>query len=436
MAYADDTGLFVNAIKFIEEELKNAISATENTLTNAGTVLDDLATLNVNDRDLITRALLLRRADQARLKQVGRSLLIPALVGIGRTINSPEVTGSSIRNLRRFFRDWRVYQDVTADEKITARAVTYAAEPSATANGVIRRCTVDERGQKIESGRHDSGVTVEVTEKPTHWTANGSIYMAAEGPVDALDYTAASNRSAAISAINEVNTGGLVTNSNLTGNADTSDNAAVTALTGWTLTNVSGTPTPTIEKTAARVFRSNSYSISVTGSSTSWKISQNMPNAVFADPYRPILMGVPFYLEAGWSGDITLGWGSKTQAFTEADLTAGDWVWLFPDRDKDIYPNQFDQDDPEWSVTIATDAATPEEITIGGVYAAAPVRYEDVYYWMFSDQAVPTINTKFTMADSNSNAGIIADMLGFIFDDDGVGAYLMTSGTNTLADPS
>lgn len=436
MAYADDTGLVVNVIKFIEEELKNAISATENTLSNQATVLNDLSTLNVNDRDLISRAMLLRRADQARLQQLGRSLLLPALVGVGRTINSPEVNGSSIRNLRRFFRDWRVYQDVTADEKITARAVTYASEPSATANGVIRRCTVDERGQKIESGRHDSGVTVEITGKPTTWQATGSIYMAAEGPVDKLDYTAASNKRATINAINEVNTGGLVNNSNLTGNASVADNAAVTALTDWTLTNVSGSPTPTIEKTAARVFRSNSYSISVTGNSTSWKISQNMPSAVFADPYAPILMGVPFYLESGWSGDITLGWGSKTQAFTEADLTAGDWVWLFPDRDADIYPNQFDQDDPEWSVTIATDAATPEEITIGGVYASQGVRYEDVYYWMFSDQAIATSNVKFTMADSNSNAGIIADMLGFIFDDEGVGAYLMTTGTNTLADPS
>lgn len=434
MAYADDTGLVVNVVKFIEEELKNAISATENTLTNQATVLNDLNTLNANDRDLMTRAMLLRRQDQARLKQVGRALLIPALVGVGRTINSPEVTGSSIRDLRRFFRDWRVYQDVTADEKITARAVTYAAEPSATANGVIRRCTVDERGQKIESGRHDSGVTVEITQKPSHWTCNGSIYMAAEGPVDGLDYTAASNRSASISAINEVNTGGLVTNSNLTGNADTSDNAAVTAITGWTLSNESGTPTPKIEKTAGKIFRSNSYGISVSTSSTTWKIKQNMPSAVFADPYVPVLMGVPFYMNTGWTGNITLGWGSKTQVFTAADLTAGDWVWLFPDRDADIYPNQFDQDDPEWSVQIESTSAN--EIVIGGVYAAAPVRYEDVYYWMFSDQAVATINTKFTMADSNSNAGIIADILGFVFDDEQVGAYLMTSGTNTLSDPA
>jgi hypothetical protein len=279
-------------------------------------------------------------------------------------------------------------------------------------------------------------VTVEVASKPSTWAATYSIYMAAEGPVDKLDKTAASTDVVSFDAINEVNTGGLVLNSNLSGNANTTADAAVTSINNWTLTDVSGSPTPTIEKDAGLVFRSNDFSISVTGSSTSWKISQNMPVDVFADPYSPVLMGVPFYLESGWSGDITLAWGSKSQAFTEADLTAGDWVWLFPDRDKDIFPNQFDQDDPEWSVTIATDAATPEKVTMGGVYAARPVKYNGVYYWVFSDQAIATVNTKFTMADTNSNAGIIQDMLGFAFDDDDYGAYLMTTGTNTLADPS
>lgn len=436
MAYADDTATFVKAIKVIEEDLKNAISATENYQSNADALIGDVDTLQLADIDEVAKVLKQRRGDHARIKARGRALLLPVMAQIGRTINSRHVSGSTVTDLRRFLRDWRIYQDDTADEKITARAVTYAAEPSASANGVVRRCTVDERDQKIESGRHDSGVTVEVTDKPSHWEAIAEIYMAAEGAIDDLDYTAASNRAATYRAINEVNTGGLITNPNLVVNGSTADDAAITAINNWTLTNVSGSPTPTVEKTAARVWRSNSYSISVTGNSTSWKLSQNMSSSVFDDPYTPILMGVPFYLESGWSGDITLGWGSKTQAFTEADLTAGDWVWLFPDRDKDIYPNQFDQDDPEFSVTIATDAATPEEITIGGIYAAKPVRYNDVYYWYFSDQAVATINSTFTMADSNSNAGVIADILGFIFDDEDVGAYLMTTGTNTLADPS
>lgn len=376
---------------------------------------------------------------QNGLKALGRSILLPCLLAIGRTINSDAVSGESVSNLRELFRDWRDYQDDTVDEKVTGRAVTYAAEPSASANGVIRRLTVGINGanDKIESGRHDGTVTATVSSKQG-WQQSVTLSMG-DGPADDLDYQTGSKRTVTIAAISEVNTGGLVGNSNLTGNSSTTDNAAVTAITGWTLTNVSGTPTPLIEKTAGKIFRSNSFSISVSTNSTTWKISRNMEDAVTADPFTPVLMGVPLYMNTSWTGTVTLGWGSKTQAFTEADLTATDWVWLFPDRDVDIYPVSFDQDDAEWSVSIAQ--TSTNEIAIGGVYASVGTLYEDVWYWYFADQAQATVNSTFTMADSNTNAGVIQDVLGFVFDDEQVGAYLMTGnsgGTSatTLSDPA
>lgn len=434
MAYADETATFVKAIKVIEEELKNARSATENTLTNAAALANDIDTLSPAGKAAVTAQLNARVAAQEGIKAFGRALLLPILVSIGRFINSTVVDGESISDLREFFREWRVYEDVTADEKVTARSVTYASEPSASANGVIKRLTVGhlQSGDKIESGRHDTTVTATVTEK-SGWDQSITLSMG-DGPQNLLDYQAGSPRTVTIRAISEVNDGGLVGNATLRGNTSVTDNAAVTALTGWTLTNVSGTPTPTIDTGTA--FRSLAYSIAVTGSSTSWKISRNMENTATSQPFTPVLMGVPMELENGWSGDITLGWGDSTQAFTEADLTAGDWVWLTPDRDIDLYPINWDQDDSEWSLTIATDAATPEEVTVGGVFAGFGTLYEDVWYWYFADQAQATVRTTFTMADSNSNAGIIQDVLGFVFDDEGVGAYLMTTGTNTLADPS
>jgi len=437
MAYSDDTGLFVKVIKYIEEELKNAVSATENTQTNADSILGDMTTLKVQGQNSITQVLNQRNADQAKIKNIGRTLLIAAFVGIGRTIDSPQITGSTVNDIALFFRDWRVYQDVIADEKVTARAVFYAAEPSPTANGTIVRCTVDERGQKIESGRHDSGVTVEVTSKPSTFNATYGIYQAAEGPADGLDYQAASNTKVTYAAISRTTPGGLVSNPTLVGNADTADDAAVTVINNWTLTNVSGTPTPKIEKTAAKIFRAQNdtdFAISVSATGTTWKIAQNMPSEVLSDPYAPVAFAVPFYMNTGWTGNITLGWGSKTQIFTASDLTANDWVWLIIDRDADMFPNQFDQDDPEWSVQIESTSAN--EVVMGGVFAAKPVKFGGVYYWVFSDQAIATLNTKFTMADTNSNAGIIQDTLGFVFDDDDEGAYLMTTGTNTLSDPA
>lgn len=436
MAYADDTATLVKACKFGEEELKNARSATENTLTNGRALVNDMDTLSDAGRSAIASAVAARVRTQAGIKEMMRTIFLTIFAQIARTINSDTVQGESIIDLPGYFRDWRFYEDNTADEKVTARAVTYASEPSASANGVIRRLTLGRggSGDKIESGRHDGTVTARVTEK-RGWDQTVTLSMG-DGPIDDLDYQTGSKKTATIRAISEINDGGLVGNATLrAGNGQAvADNTAVTALTGWTLTNTSGTPTPTIDTGTA--FRSLAYSIAVTGSSTTWTISRNMNDAVTASPFTPVLPGSPFEMEAGWSGDITIGWGSKTQGFTESDLTAGDWVWLFPDRDADLYPVNFDQDDAEWSLAIATDAATPEEVTCGGFYAAVGTVYEDVWYWYFADHAQATVNATFTMTDSCTNAGIIQDMLGFAFDDDGVGAYLMTAGTNTLADPS
>lgn len=426
----------MKAVKFIEEELKNARSATENTLTNGAALVNDVDSLSPEGKATVANTVNGRINAQGTIKAMARTLLLAVFAQIARTILSKNVQGDSITDLTEFFREWRYYQDNTADERVTARSVTYASEPAATANGFMRRLTVghNQSGDKIESGRHDSTVTATVTLKDG-WDQSVTLTMGA-GPSNLLDYQAGSPRSLVIRAISEVNDGGLVGNATLragSGQAVT-DGTAVTALTGWTLTNVSGSPTPTID--TGTVFRSLAYSIAVTGSSTSWKISRNVNSAATANRYLPVLPAVPMEMESGWSGDITIGWGSKTQAYTESDLTAGDWVWLCPDRDIDLYPLNWDQDDPEWSLTIATDAATPEEVTVGGFFAATGNQYEDVYYWYFADQAMATLGTTFSFADSNSNAGIIQDVLGFAFDDDGIGAYLMTSGTNLLSDPS
>jgi hypothetical protein len=433
----------VKAVKFGEEELKNARSATENTLTNANALTNDVDSLSEAGKQAITAATSSRERTQGGIKNVMRAIFLTIFVQIGRDINSDTVQGENIVDLRKFFRDWRFYEDNTIDEKVTGRAVTYASEPAASVHGVIRRLTVGRggTGDKIESGRHNGTVTARVSSKQG-WRQTVTLSMG-DGPADELDYTTGSKNTVPIEAISEVNTGSLVGNATLRAGTGQSvaNNTAITALTGWTLTNTSGSPTPAIETTAAKVFRSLAYSISVGGASTTWTISRNMEDAVTADPFRPALMGVPFYMNAGWAGDITLGWGSKTQAFTEADLTATDWVWLFPDRDMDLYPVNFDKDDPEWSVSMATDAANANEIVIGGVFAAFGTIYEDVYYWYFADQAQAVVESTFTMADSATNAGEIQDTIGFVFDDDGVGAYLMTGNSGatsatTLADPA
>lgn len=439
MAYADDTATLVKWVKVWEEELKNAISATENTQTNMAALTADIDSLSEAGKAAVTAQAIARRATQAGMAGQARAQLMPILAQIARTIASETVQGDTINDLTQFFRDWRYYQDNTADEKVTARSVTFASEPAASVTGNFWRLTVgvNGAGDKIESGRHATTQTLKCNSKPGPYQATFN-FQGTAGALDRLAYTSApAPRTNGLTLIGSVTTGSSVNNPNMTGNTDTSDNAAVTAMTGWTLATTAGSPSLLIEKTSAKLWQGRSYVFSISGASTTKTFTQSIPAGVLTDRYKAYLPVAPFNLTTGWAGTITITWGSKSQGFTEANLTNNDWVVLAVDRDADLYVQNFDQTVPTWALSIAAGAgAGSNELAFAGMWAIEATLYNDLRYFAFGDDDEPTEGATVAFADTQTAAGEIQDTIDFALQDEGVGAYLMTTGTNTLADPA
>lgn len=428
MSYADDVASFTKAIKVVKDDLTSAGTFQ----TNATALQNDLDTLSTAGVAGVASALLDRRRDHAALRARGRAIVDPTLVQIGKTINSDAVVGDRITDYTKFFRDWRYYQDNTADEKVTARSVTFASEPAAAATGILRRVTVGPfgAGDKIESARKGKTVVGRVKAKNTQYQSTIELGNDDDGPIDDLDYTAASPRKVRIDAINEANTGNGV--SNATMRSDVSSNGAPpTTYSGWTYTKSAGTVTVV----TSPVWRSLPYVTKIVDASSDVTWAQPLPSVVTQDGYRPWLPGAPLYMEASWTGDITITWGSKSQAFTESDLSGGAWVFLMVDRDADLYPVNFDTAGATWSIRIQHDAAMTKYMLIGGFYACPGTVFEDINYFHFSHSSYPAIEATLSFADTTTAAGIIQDRLAFLYGDEFEGVYLMTAGTNTISDP-
>jgi hypothetical protein len=432
MAYEDATGSFVKGIAVVEEELRHA----RNEYTQAELALaNGITTLPQSGKTEVGTALLAFRDSLKQIRDRGRTLVTPLLCEVGREIASAQVQGDTITDLSIFFRDWRAWQDGAQDEKVTAKSVTYAAEPSAGALGVLRRLTVGPRGSgdKIESGRHDKTVTARVTALANANASTITISNEDSGPVDELDYLAASPRSTSIDAVNEANQGQGIANGSMRAGGATTDGTAITVMSSWDITLASGSFA--VETTLP--WRSLTYSPKAGGSDGDVLLEQDMSFNVLADAYVPWWPMVPLEMEGTWTGDITIGWGNKTQAFTEADLAAaGTWRELGPDRDADLYPVNFHQASSKWSLRIETDNAVTGFVNIGGFYPVVGQKFEDVWYFYASSASYAVIQGTVTMADTSTHAGVIQDILTFLWGDDGLGAYLMTAGSNTLADPA
>lgn len=439
MSYATSITRLKATVKVIEEWVKMATSATDNFATVAAALIADTSVIGINGAQLQLAALSGLEAVLTEIKSQGRALLMPVFAQIARDIDSDTVDGDTITDLTQFFIDLRYYEESTADDKVTARAVTYASEPAGSAAGYVKRLTVGPDGAdaKIESGRHNFTLTAKVTNKPASFQAI-STFMGTEGPKDGLDYRTApgARGNVDITHVNDIDTGNAVSNPTMRGNSDITDEAALTAATDWTLATGAGSPTPKIETTT--VWRGMAYVLSMATASTTKTFTQTIPSGVLNDRYQPYLPFVPMYLNAGATGTFTITWGSKSQAFTEADLSAGAWIPLIVDRDADLYPLNFDTNGATWALSIAMGAgAGTNEVLWAGFFAAKMQQYEDVWYAIISDHTQPALGATRTFADSaTAMGGIIQDVLGFVFDDEHVGAYMNTAGTNAIADPA
>lgn len=432
---------FPNFIKFIEEDLKNATSATENTRSNLATMIDNIAELDDAQVAALASAGNERLSDQGNLKTRARAMFVNAWApAIAEQINSPTLSGGVITDLEQFFDDWNQYM-ADNDEHVTPRAVTYAADPAAQNGGTrLLRLTVDRFGNKIESGRHSETVSVKVDSKPAAGRV-AFLIQNSDGPKDDLDYQTARPNPITIEAVNDINGASqFVGNPFMTGNADTTDNAAVTVMTGWTLEDTVGSPTLLIAKGATELWRDRVQSYSISGFGTTKTIKRLIPSRVLSDYSEAFVPCFPVMLPTGgtWTGTIKITWGSKSQTFTQADLTAGTFVNLIPDIDADLYAFNFDSAAPYYEIEIATTIAA-EEIIFPGFMVTDFTARNGNGYAIFSGETDPEASDVFTgWADSNTYAGETQDILGYIFDDELPHAASLRSvgTTNRPVDPA
>lgn len=123
------------------------------------------------------------------------------------------------------------------------------------------------------------------------------------------------------------------------------------------------------------------------------------------DPDVPLLPAALFYKVAGATGNITIAWGSKSQVITVASLTNTAWNWVYPDRDLDLWYDNWKQNASRITITVDTLAVAAIHIQEAGLYK--PVAINGAYYWLLGGSTPFVKSDLFTQAVSQSADGLI-----------------------------
>lgn len=457
MSYAQATTILSNFTKVIYDDLNNQSG------TGAGSLLGNITTaINAHDnmangslKAAVNTACQSLRSSAANRRAIYRAILDPVLVNIGYEINSSAIRGGQITNYARFFRDWRDYQDDvglysggSTDEKVTAKAVTYASDPADSATGIFRRLTVDCRAQKIESGRAYSTKTIRVDKTSAAGAqrrrATASI-IGANGPVDFLENDG-SDSAGTLECISDANPGSLLAQPLLpkTGATTAGTTVGLTAVSGWTGTDEAGSPTVVTTTTSTYLYGDLTYSYKYTGAGTTRRWTANTPAFSNLDPYTPISIMVPVYMEASWQGTVTLVVGGTTfLSVAHGSMSAG-WNYLTPTINQTLYAINFAAAaNLTTYVQIATGAgAGSNAIYARPVFIVPMTRNPQLdsawYSWFMRADDTPDLHASVSYADSTSIGGKYQYVLDKVYNNNGEEpeAYLCTTGTNSLADPS
>ena len=433
---ANTKAAFVAIVKIIYDRLTGAIVAGGYTASvDAARVLAGITALPLEGQIGFGNATREHRARLAQIKEDGRRMLDPILAQMGYEAGSRTVDGSSIDNYPRLFLDINADLLGGTPDYIDPRAVTFAANPAISATGIFRRLTKDIQNEPIEDGYHNQTKTIRITSKPVRYQSVAQIEGAPSAYADELGFRAGRPRiSTGLIAVNDSQQPSGIYNPYLTP-SDLTHDASITSVPNWTL-NTSGGPTFKVD--TGVLWRGRTYSTKFTGANAAYvELTQVIPAAVFADPFRPWDLGVPIRLTTGWQGTIDLTWGGKTQQFTHADLTNGSFVHLFPDLDQDLYPKRFDAAGAMWKLKLTNSQVNTDYIYIGGYLPYPMIKHEGVHYSHFSDASEPTVESTKTYADTATAAGKLQDVLSFCYADLAPGeAHFPTSGATTISDPA
>lgn len=415
------------------------MSAIATSITNAAAVVNDMTELTAARKAEVAAVYSRLRATQAGIIEAARRASAPYLAKFAEYIGSPYYNGGRVTNPKLFARDLQAYY-VANTKYVAGRAVTYGNNPADSSSGLFRRLTVDKHGEKIENGRHNQTVRARIinTEAGGGGTGRWNAQIFGEGIAD--DYLVAADQAGGGSIImpnaGPENTGTLVnSNGELSGNADTDDGDAITDIDDWTITNT-GSPTFTVDTT--NKWRGQSYGLALGGASTGVLLEQPIENLRNDDGGIPIGVMVPVYMNgASWAGDIVLKLGDQSDAYTEADLTNGQWTPLFMTFDENLYGLNWETTDAKFGLDLDTDAAIAagQEIVIGGYYAiygrtleaSRNNIYTGPWYFYWANEADAANEAAIAWsADSMTTAGAIQRFFAIVWN-----IYLRTTASGT-----
>lgn len=303
---------------------------------------------------------------------------------------------------------------------VAGLVVTYGADPADTLVGIHRRLNINKYGHRIETGSHNipGGVTIRVTQTE----ANGG-----EQGVTTVNYESESTRGAnslrvkgagtttGIVGVGPINPG-LATNALLSGNSDVGDNAAITdgdadtgGISSWDQTRT-GVPTVTVDTT--NKWKEQDYGVAIGGASVGLEITQPIEDWDLEDAVPVAYDVLVFQNGAGLDVAITASLGLQSRSFTEADLTNGAWTHLLPLFDENLWPENFDTVDSEFSLDVQLQGPSTGEAILGGVFAVLGFQLQVGGEWHFywEKEVTPALFAEVSFgADSQTRAGEIQE---------------------------
>lgn len=303
---------------------------------------------------------------------------------------------------------------------VAAREVTYGANPADNVVGIHRRFTVNQYGEKIESGMHafPTGIAIRVRDSEASGVSGIQVVYEGEGGQNASSLRITGVDFSIERELVGPRNGGLATNPLLNGNEATTDGADITdgtaatgGIRGW---NQTRTGSPTVKCRPGDAFGEQTYGVGIGGASATFQITQGYA-AWRMQGGLPVATMIPAKQDgAAWEGDITWEMGGVASVWDETDLSNGVYVPLITDLDEGGYAENFDDEDDLASLTIAMDAFSDggEEVILGGIYVAQAFQLQPggEYHVCWERGVEPGIGDEVRYgADSQTDAGDIQE---------------------------
>lgn len=349
--------------------------------------------------------------------------------GTQLTVPSQHVRGNLPINHRLLLADIRA-QMVDDGDNLALREVTYDAEPAISDNGILDRLTVDEDGAEITAGLHDQFIDAEVSALPSQYQSEITIKPRNKG-VDVFNLIGPEGE-LKLRAVNDAFSGdGIVKNPNLQNTNSVTDEADVTSCAEWTLT---GSATHKFDTDIK--YRGLIGSHKLHGNGNARKFAQPL---IVASAHRRRARNhmVAVYKTGSPVGTIEIVWGSQSQVWNLADLSAG-WNFLRPDRNKLLFPKQFVTPGQELSVEVEFASGSDASNYINICYFGGQLysRFDGPHYGHWSTEGQAELGQTMTFEDEMSTDGRNATAFYLAYHGTALAqdAYLPEDASPTIAD--